>query len=121
VISAFDIVVKTGGSMAQAALLRGTVDLLILKTLELEPRHGISIADRIAQITQGTFQVNAGSLFPALHRLEQAGCIDGEWRLRDDGRRVKTYRLTPSGQKQLVAQRKYWARVVVAMQAVLET
>src|SRR5262245_18363824 len=107
--------------MANTALMRGTVDLLILKTLELEPRHGIAISDRIAQMTNGAFRVNAGSLFPSLHRLEQGGFVAGEWRRLDDGRRVKTYQLTTAGQKKLAKQRAYWARVVVAMEAVLAT
>lgn len=108
--------------MPQATeLLKGTLDLLILKTLDLEPRHGISVADRIAQITKGTFQVKAGSLFPALHRLEQSGYIDGEWGQSADGRRVKAYRLTAAGRKKLATQTKYWSRIVSAMGQVLES
>ena len=104
-----------------AELLKGTLDLLILKTLDLEPRHGISIADRIAQITNGTFQVKAGSLFPALHRLEQSGFIEGEWGQSADGRRIKAYRLTAAGRKKLATQTRYWSRVVLAMGQVLES
>ena len=102
-------------------LLRGTLDLLILKTLELEPRHGISVADRIRQITSGTFEVKAGSLFPALHRLEQNGFIAGEWTQSPEGRRVKAYRLTAQGRRQLAAEQRLWARVVGAMTQVLES
>jgi transcriptional regulator len=102
-------------------LLRGTLDLLILKTLDLQPRHGIGVADRIRQITAGTFEVKPGSLFPALHRLEQNGFITGEWTQSDEGRRVKAYRLTAQGRRQLAAEQRQWARVVGAMAQVLES
>ncbi|MEZ5421415.1 MAG: PadR family transcriptional regulator [Vicinamibacterales bacterium] len=105
--------------MAHLDLVKGTLGLLILRTLELEPRHGVAIADRIAQTTRGTFQVKAGSLFPALHRLEQDGAIAGEWTVVD-GRRLKTYRLTAAGRRQLAAATRDWARVVEAMRLVLE-
>jgi PadR family transcriptional regulator, regulatory protein PadR len=107
--------------MAQPTeILKGTLGLLILRTLELEPRHGVAIADRIEQLTKGTFTVKAGSLFPALHRLEQEGFIAGEWSLTEAGRRIKSYRLTPAGRQQLVAERKQWARIVSAVGLVLE-
>jgi transcriptional regulator len=102
-------------------LLKGTLDLLILKTLALEPRHGVGVADRIAQITAGTFQVKPGSLFPALHRLEQEGFIAGEWGTTAEGHRAKYYRMTAAGQRQLAAEKKNWARIVVAIDRVLET
>lgn len=101
-------------------LLKGTLDLLILKTLELEARHGLGIAERMAQITQGAFSVKPGSLFPALHRLEDAGCIAGEWTASDEGRRVKSYRLTAAGRKQLAAEKKQWARIALAVARILE-
>lgn len=101
-------------------LLKGTLDLLILKTLALEPRHGVGVADRIAQITGGTFQVKPGSLFPALHRLEQEGFISGDWSTTPDGHRAKYYRLTAAGQRQLAAEKKHWARIVVAIGQILE-
>jgi transcriptional regulator len=108
--------------MAQSTeLLKGTLGLLILRTLELEPRHGVAIADRIEQITKGTFTVKAGSLFPALHRLEQEGFIAGEWTLTEMGRRIKSYRLTPAGRQQLALEKKQWARIVSAVGLVLET
>ena len=108
--------------MAQPTeILKGTLGLLILRTLELEPRHGVSIADRIAQISRGTFSVKAGSLFPALHRLEQEGFIAGEWSVTDTGRRVKSYRLTGAGRQQLIAEKRQWARIVSAIGLVLET
>lgn len=108
--------------MAQPTeILKGTLGLLILRTLELEPRHGVAIADRIEQITKGTFTVKAGSLFPALHRLEQEGFIAGEWSLTGAGRRVRSYRLTPAGRQQLAVEKKQWARIVSAVGLVLES
>ena len=108
--------------MAQSTeLLKGTLGLLVLRTLELEPRHGVAIADRIAQITKGTFTVKAGSLFPALHRLEQEGFIAGDWSVTEAGRRIKSYRLTPAGRQQLALEKKQWARIVSAVGLVLET
>jgi transcriptional regulator len=104
----------------QTEMLRGTVDLLILRTLELQPLHGIAIADRIRQVTNGTFSIGPGSLFPALHRLEQEGWITGEWGAGDSGRRRRSYTLTAAGRKQLTAERKQWARIVAAVGDVLE-
>jgi len=102
-------------------MLRGTVDLLILKTLELEPRHGVGVADRIEQTTRGEFALGPGSLFPALHRLEQRGWIKGEWRQTEEGRRAKFYALTATGRTQLKRERQDWARIVAAMHQVLES
>ena len=102
-------------------ILKGTLALLILRTLELEPRHGVAIAERIEQITRGTFSVKAGSLFPALHRLEQEGFITGEWSATDAGRRVKSYRLTAAGRQRLVHEKKQWTRIVSAIGLVLES
>ena len=102
-------------------LLRGTLDLLVLRILELQPLHGIAIADRIRQVTGGTFDVQAGSLFPALHRLEQEGWIEGGWTTTDQGRRVKSYGMTASGKKQLAAERKLWDRIVGAVGQVLDS
>lgn len=101
-------------------LLKGTLDLLILKTLALEPRHGVGVADRISQTTGGTSQVKPGSLFPALHRLEQHGFIAGDWGTTPDGHRAKYYRLTSARQRQLAAEKKNWARVVLAIGQILE-
>ena len=106
--------------MSRTELLKGTLDLLILRTLELEPRHGLRIADRIAQITSGTFQVKAGSLFPALHRLEQEGFIQGAWTTTAEGRRVKSYSLTSAGRLQLDRELDQWARIVLAVTQVLQ-
>jgi PadR family transcriptional regulator PadR len=104
----------------QADLMRGTLQLLILKTLALERRHGVGIAERIGQITRGTFDVKAGSLFPALHRLEQDGFIRGEWSNTPDGYRARYYTLTSRGQRQLAIEKRNWARVAAAIQQVLE-
>jgi transcriptional regulator len=104
-----------------AGLVRGTLDLLVLKTLELGPRHGISVAERIRQITSGTFDVKPGSLFPALHRLEQNGDIRGTWTQSAEGRRIKAYQLTAQGRRQLAAERREWERVVGAMARALES
>jgi transcriptional regulator len=101
-------------------MLKGTLDLLILRTLDFEPRHGLGVSDRIAQITRGTFVVKAGSLFPALHRLEQEGFIEGAWGESDQGRRAKVYRITPAGRKRLAAERKSWDRIVTAVGQVLD-
>ena len=102
-------------------LLRGTLDLLILRTLALRPLHGVAIADRIAQLTQGTFHILPGTLFPALHRLEQAGWTAGEWTTTAVGRRIRSYALTPAGRKQLIAEEQTWERVVAAMTRVLRS
>ena len=102
-------------------LLRGTLDLLILRTLELEPLHGVAVAERIRQVTDGTFVVQAGSLFPVLHRLEQEAWITGHWTTNDRQRRVKSYRLTTAGRRQLAAERQAWDRIVTAVTHVLET
>jgi len=100
-------------------IMKGTLDLLVLKTLALEPRHGVGIADRIEQTTDGTFQVSPGSLFPVLHRLEQDGYIAGEWSVTPEGRRARYYRMTASGHRQLVAEKKHWARIALAIGQVL--
>lgn len=102
-------------------LLKGTLDLLILRTLNLDSLHGSAIADRIAQVTQGAFQVKAGSLFPALHRLEQEGWIQGAWVESAEGRRIRAYTLTRDGRRQLTAEKENWGRIVQAMNRVLES
>jgi transcriptional regulator len=101
-------------------LLKGTLDLLILKTLELEPRHGLGVADRLQQLTRGTFSVKPGSLFPALHRLEENGYVKGEWTTSGEGRRIKSYVLTAAGRRRLAAEKRQWARVVLAVGQVLD-
>jgi PadR family transcriptional regulator, regulatory protein PadR len=103
-----------------ALLLKGTLDLLVLRTLELQPLHGAAIAERIFQTTRGAFQIKAGSLFPALHRLEQNGLIEGEWESPPKGRRIRSYRLTRDGRRRLPAEKASWQRVVTAMALVLD-
>lgn len=102
-------------------LLKGTLDLLVLRTLELSAMHGASIAERIEQTTRGTFLVKAGSLFPALHRLEQEGWIAGRWTESAEKRRVKSYALTAAGRRHLDSEKAHWRRVVLAMSQVLES
>ncbi len=111
---------RHGMAKQQTELLKGTLDLLILKTLALESRHGVGVADRIAQITGGTFQVKPGSLFPALHRLEQEGFIRGEWSATPEGHRAKYYRVTAAGHRQLAAEKKNWTKIAVAIGQILE-
>ncbi len=100
-------------------LLQGTLDLLILRTLEFRPLHGVGIADRIEQVTKGAFQVGPGSLFPALHRLAEKGLVEGTWRELNSGRRAKIYSLTPAGRKQLTQEKQNWRRVATAVAQVL--
>jgi transcriptional regulator len=102
-----------------AELLQGTLDLLILRTLELQPLHGVGVADRIEQVTHGVFVVGPGSLFPALHRLSEKGWIAGEWGELETGRRAKFYALTSAGRRQLAKERRNWERVATAMNQVL--
>lgn len=101
-------------------LLRGTLDLLILQVLELDPRHGLGISDRIAQVTHGTFVVQPGSLFPALHRLEQKGWLVSEWGESENRRKAKFYALTRSGRARLEKEKENWRRVALAVGQVLE-
>lgn len=102
-------------------VLKGTLDLMILRTLELQPMHGAAIAERIQQVTGGAFAVKAGSLFPALHRLEEQGLIAGEWTASAEQRRIKAYELTTAGRKKLTAEKAGWFRVVAAMNQLLES
>ena len=101
-------------------LVKGTLDLLILKTLTLESMHGLGISRRIEQTTDGVFRVRAGSLFPALHRLEQEGWIAGEWGESENNRRAKYYHLTTAGKRRLGEEKKNWAQAVRAITKVLE-
>src|SRR5229473_898640 len=101
-------------------LLQGTLDLLILRTLQTGPMHGWAISDRIQQISQDVLQVNQGSLYPALHRLEHQGWIRAEWGVSELGRRARFYKLTASGRKQLELETENWARLAAAIGRVLE-
>lgn len=104
----------------KAELLRGTLDMLILKTLSLQPLHGLGVSQRIEQVTGGVFQVKPGSLFPALHRLEQEGWISGSWGESASNRRAKYYRLTAAGRRRLGEEKRNWAQVVLAITKVME-
>ena len=104
---------------SKADLLQGTLDLLILKTVALTPMHGYGISRRIQTISQEVFQVNQGSLYPALHRLENDGWIDSEWKATDTNRRAKYYRLTKKGRKHLNLEEANWQRVSVAINRIL--
>ena len=101
-------------------LVQGTLDMLILKTLALEPLHGYGIAQRIEQISRGVFQVNPGSLFPAFRRLERSGLIDSQWRATENNRRAKYYVLTDQGRKKLNSETKEWGRQIAAIARILE-
>jgi PadR family transcriptional regulator len=102
-------------------LLRGTLDLLVLKALSLEPLHGVAVSRRITQITQGAYQVSFGSLFPSLHRMEEKGWVEAEWRTSENNRRAKYYRLSSSGRAQLKAEERQWSKVVKIMAAAVES
>jgi len=101
-------------------LLQGTLDLLILKTLALEPMHGWGISQRIQQVSDGVLNINQGSLYPALYRLEQKGWIVAEWDSSDNNRKAKYYELTKSGRKQLTEETANWERLASAITQVLE-
>jgi transcriptional regulator len=105
----------------QTNLLQGTLDLLILKTLALGELHGLGISRRIEQITQGTFQVKPGSLFPALHRMEEAGWLVSSWGESENNRKAKYYRLSRAGRQQLQAETDEWKRISVAIGMALQT
>jgi transcriptional regulator len=102
-------------------VIQGTLDMLILKTLSLEPMHGFGIARRIEQISRGVFKVNPGSLLTAFQRLERAGWLDSEWRQTNNSRRAKFYSLTRSGRKQLELETCDWTRRVSAVARLLRT
>jgi PadR family transcriptional regulator PadR len=102
-------------------LLRGTLDLLVLKALSLEPLHGVGISRRITQITKEAFKVSFGSLFPALHRMEEKGWVEAEWRSSDNNRRAKYYRLTSAGRAQLKNEERQWNQVVTIMAAAVQS
>ena len=101
-------------------VIQGTLDLLILKTLSLEPMHGFGIARRVEQISRGVFKVNAGSLLTALERLARAGFVDGEWRQTENSRRAKYYTLTRAGRKQLERHTEEWRRRASAIERLLD-
>jgi transcriptional regulator len=104
----------------QTNLLQGTLDLLILKALALGELHGLGVSRRIDQITKGTFSVGPGSLFPALHRLEDAGWLASQWGQSENNRKAKYYKLTPAGTRQLRVETGQWKRVALAISLALE-
>jgi len=107
---------------SSTGLLQGTLDLLILRALSLGPNHGLGIARRVQQITGGTFDVKPGSLFPALHRLEEQGWLSSEWGESENRRRAKYYRLTKTGRKHIETETAAWDRIAAAMaSAIAET
>src|SRR3979409_344280 len=105
----------TMNQKASLDLLQGTLDLLVLRTLQAGPMHGWAISERIQQISQEVLKVNQGSLYPALHRLEHQGWIKAEWGISELGRRARFYRLTASGRKQLDVETQNWARLTGAI------
>jgi len=114
-MSSFDTMTR-----AHPDLLPGTLDLLILRTLQKEPRHGWAISDRIQQISDDVLQINQGSLYPALHRLEHQGWIAAEWKVSELGRRAKYYTLTAAGRRQLAVEAKAWERMSHAIGRVMK-
>lgn len=101
-------------------LVYGTLDMLILKALQHEPRHGLGIADRIQQMSQDILRVEQGSLYPALYRLEAQGWIKADWGVSENNRKARYYRLTAAGRKQLTAETQHWARITEGINLVLK-
>jgi transcriptional regulator len=106
--------------MPATNLLQGTLDLLILKALALTEMHGLAISHRIAQMTGGTFQVKPGSLFPALHRMEEAGWLSAAWGESENNRRARFYRLTAAGRRQLKSETEQWETIALAIASALQ-
>jgi PadR family transcriptional regulator, regulatory protein PadR len=109
------------GKDPKSDLLQGTLDVLVLKTLELEPMHGWGISQRIQQISENVLQVNQGSLYPALHRLEEQGLIQAQWGASENNRQAKYYELTRAGRKQLTVETRNWERLSAAVGRILGT
>jgi PadR family transcriptional regulator, regulatory protein PadR len=109
-----------GADEKQSGLVQGTLHMLILKTLALEPMHGYGIGVRLEQISKGVFQVNAGSLFPALRRLERGGLIVGDWQVTENNRRAKYYRLTKQGRAKLQRETREWEVQTTAIARILD-
>lgn len=107
-------------SERQSGLVQGTLDMLILNTLALEPLHAYGIGVRLEQISKDAFRINAGSLFPAFRRLERGGLIAGDWRLTENGRRAKYYKLTASGRATLKRETREWERQTIAISRILK-
>ena len=107
-------------SSSRFPIPQGTLDMLILQILSLEPAHGYGIAQRLEQISKSVVQVNQGSLYPALHRLEQKGWLNGHWKQSETGREAKFYSLTRAGQTQLRVEKASWARLMGAVQLIFD-
>jgi len=107
-------------TQVQTELLQGTLDMLIMKALALGEMHGLGISRRIEQITKGTFQVKPGSLFPALHRMEEEGWLSSSWGESENNRRAKYYQLTKKGRRQLETEAQRWGRISLAIERALE-
>jgi PadR family transcriptional regulator PadR len=107
-------------TIVKSELLQGTLDMLVLKILSLEPLHGWGISERIQQMSGEVFQVNQGSLYPALRRLKRRGWIRSEWRVTENNRRARYYALTASGRKQLGEERQAWAQSSAAIEQILQ-
>lgn len=105
----------------KARALHGTIDLLVLKALSLEALHGVGVVERVEQITNGTVRVSYGSLFPALHRMEEKGWLKAEWSASDSNRRAKYYALTARGRRQLRFEEAHWTELVAAVTAALRS
>ena len=106
--------------MTRSDLLQGSLDLLILRVLEMEPLHGWAVSKRIQLLSRDVLEVNQGSLYPALYRLRDRGLIESEWQTSEEGRRIKVYRLTTKGGKALVEERRSWRRFSGAVEAILQ-
>ena len=107
---------------AHVEVLQGTLDLMVLQVLEsMGPRHGYAIAERLDQVSAGALQLNMGTLYPALMRLEQRGLVKGTWGTTENNRRARFYAITPAGRRELTAERTSWERMVGIMQALLDT
>jgi PadR family transcriptional regulator, regulatory protein PadR len=107
-------------SSSRFPIPQGTLDMLVLQILSLEPAHGYGVAQRLEQVSKSVVQVNQGSLYPALHRLEQKGWLKAEWKPSETGREAKFYSLTRSGQKQLRVEKDSWARLTGAVQLIFD-
>jgi PadR family transcriptional regulator, regulatory protein PadR len=106
--------------LAQEPVMQGTLDLMILKALALQEMHGLGISRRIEQITKGTFQVKPGSLFPALHKMQENGWLTSSWGESENNRKAKYYKLTKAGRRQLEAETQTWGRISLAIARALE-
>jgi PadR family transcriptional regulator PadR len=112
---------RSMATQPQSDVLRGSIELLVLKTLSLQPMHGWGIGQRIQQISGGELEVNQGSLYPALQRLEQKGMITSDWRTSENNRRARYYEITPSGRRALGDEMESWRRFSAAIEVVLST